>query len=131
MQRWLILVSLLILAGCASLSLKTRDMKFQDTTRLYDRVIEWSNFDKLGLFVKSADQLPAPNQGHYDNIKVTSYQPGGGQATPEGNMVVRLAQIRYVQLSSMREHTLSLREVWVYSEKDSRWFLESGLPVFR
>lgn len=131
MQRWLIIVLLAVLAGCTSLSLKTRDMKFQDTTRLYDRVIEWSNFDKLGLFVKSADQLPAPNQGNYENIKVTSYQTGGGQATPEGDVVVRLTQIRYVQLSSMREQTLSLREVWVYSEKDSRWFLESGIPVFR
>lgn len=131
MRRWTILVFLVMLSGCASLGLKTRDMKFEDTTRLYERVIEWSNFEKLGLFVKITEGTPAPDPSGYENIKVTSYQPGRGQATQEGNVVLRLAQLRYVQLSSMREHTLSLREVWVYSKNEQRWFLESGLPQFR
>ena len=130
MRTWIIGLTVALLAGCATFGEKSREMKFNDTARLYSKTIEWSGFDRLGNFVKFTAENPPPDPQRFQDIKVTGYQPSHGVGTGEGKTVVRQVQIRYIHTSRMSERTLNLQEVWTYSEEDGRWFLQSGWPIF-
>lgn len=130
MRTWIIGLTVALLAGCATFGEKSREMKFNDTVRLYSKTIEWSGFDRLGNFVKFTAENPPPDPQRYQDIKVSHYQPGQAQGTPDGKTVMRRAQIRYIESSRMSERSLTVQEVWTYSDEDGRWFLQSGWPIF-
>ena len=131
MRGWTIgVVIVSLLTGCASVSEKSREAKFDSTQRLYARTLEWSNFENLAIFHKTTEDSPPPNPEQYKDIKITSYQPGRIVPSADGKTMVRSAQIRYVFLARMSEKVLNVQEVWVYADEEARWYLKSGLPHF-
>jgi hypothetical protein len=128
MRRWLIgLAAAVVLAGCAAWTKESRLIRLDDTTRAYERMMEWSAFDKLGLFLRVDEKNPPPDLAAYQGIKITSYQPMQAELAPDGKTARRVAEVRYIQLARMREKQVMLQEEWVYTEADNRWTLKSGL----
>lgn len=131
MRFWIVAMLLAALAGCATWEADARKLDYDKVTRAYAKTLEWSQYENLPSFVQVQEGETTPNPAAYQDFKVTSYQPGRADGTPDGMMVRRSAKISYVLLSRMSERTITVQEEWVYSEERKRWYLKSGVPVFR
>jgi len=131
MRHWLLLLSVVALAGCAALESSSRSDQFEKLTRGYAKALEWSKFDVAYSATKAALQEPLPDAAALKDIKITSYEPATPLVEQDGKNVKRVARIRYVHASRMVERSLTMEEEWQYSDEAGRWFLHSGFPQFK
>jgi hypothetical protein len=131
-HRLLLISLLLALAGCASLSAKTRMDQFDKISLGYERAMAWSDFTLAYSATKAAQESQLlPDANNYAGIKVTSYDPATPQVSQEGMTIKRIARISYVHTNRMTELNLVTEEEWRYSDEAGRWFLYSGFPKFQ
>jgi len=133
MRQGSLIASLLVvlLAGCAYWGNQERQSSFDKTSRAYEKAMEWSNYDALHGLVRMPEGSKPFDPSVYKNFKVTAYKARGGAGSIESGIVTRTAHISYVWLPRMSERSLTVQEVWEYSEKEKRWYLKNGLPEFR
>lgn len=129
-MRRIALLLFVVLTGCSAWTEKSRDVKLDDFMRAYTRAMEWSDFPRAMHFRKLNADQPPPDLQQYRDIKISDYRPSQAMRGPDGKIVVRMAQVRYILLSRMSERSTTVQETWEYSEKDDRWYLTSELPVF-
>jgi len=131
MRRRLLLLGMVVLAGCAALESKSRMEQLDSLTRGYAKALAWSDFEVAYTATKAAQQAPLPDAAALKDIKITSYEPAAPLVEQDGKTVKRVARIRYVHTSRMTERSLTTEEEWKYSDEAERWFLQSGFPQFR
>jgi hypothetical protein len=131
LRHRLLLLGMIVLAGCAGLESKSRLEQFDNLTRGYAKALTWSNFDVAYSATKAAQETPLPDAAALKDIKVTSYDPAAPLVEPNGKTIKRVARIRYVHTSRMTERSLTMEEEWQYSDEAGRWFLLSGFPQFK
>jgi len=131
MRRRLLLLGMVVLAGCAALESKSRMEQLDNLTRGYAKALAWSDFEVAYTATKAAQQAPLPDAAALKDIKITSYEPAAPLVEQDGKTVKRVARIRYVHTSRMTERSLTTEEEWKYSDEAERWFLQSGFPQFR
>ena len=131
MRHGLLSLGMVVLAGCSTLESKSRLEQFDRYTRGYARALTWSNFDVAYSATKAAQETPLPDAAALKDIKITSYEPAAPLVEQEGKTVKRVARIRYVHITRMAERSLTMDEVWNYSDEAGRWFLQSGFPQFK
>lgn len=131
MRRRLLLLGMVVLAGCAALESKSRMEQLDNLTRGYAKALAWSDFEVAYTATKAAQQAPLPDAAALKDIKITSYEPAAPLVEQGGKTVKRVARIRYVHTSRMAERSLTTEEEWKYSDEVGRWFLQSGFPQFR
>ena len=129
-MRWVVILSLALVASCSSFTEKSRAVKLDDFMRAYTRAMEWSDFQRAMLFRKLNPDQPPPDLKPYRDIKISDYRPSQPVPGPNDKTVIRMVQVRYILLSRMSEHSTTLQETWEFSEKDDRWYLTGDLPVF-
>jgi len=131
MRRRLLLLGMVVLAGCAALESKSRMEQLDNLTRGYAKALAWSDFEVAYTATKAAQQAPLPDAAALKDIKITSYEPAAPLVEQDGKTVKRVARIRYVHTSRMTERSLTTEEEWKYSDEAERWFLLGGFPQFR
>lgn len=131
MHYRLLLLIPFLLTGCAYFGAQSRLQQLDDLTRAYAKAVTWSNFEMAHSATPSAGKVPPADAAVFQNIKVTSYDLASQVAAPDGMTVRRVAQIRYVHTSRMVEQSLTVEELWVYSDGEKRWVLQNGFPQFR
>lgn len=131
MRSWVVLVVVAGLVGCVSLEESARQEAYDRTTRAYARVMQWSDFAGIAMFLPTPPDGSAFNPEPYREFKITGYQPAGPQVSADGRTVRRSAVISYVRISRMSEHSIQVQEEWKYSDSQKRWYLQGGLPVFK
>jgi len=130
-HRWMLAISVIFLAGCASLSAEYRMSQLDDLTRAYGRAMQWSEFATAYSAMKNTTATPPPDPSLNKDIKVTSYEPQSMRAVEDGKVILRVVRIGYVHLVDMAEHSLTTNEEWAYSDSEKRWYLRTGFPVFK
>jgi hypothetical protein len=130
-RRWMLAISIVVLAGCTSLGTEYRMSRLDDLTWAYSRAMEWSDFATAHSATKTVAGTATLDATAYKDIKVTSYDVLSTRAVDNGKSIQRNVRISYVRLSDMAERNLRLEEEWTYSEADKRWYLRSGFPVFK
>lgn len=131
MRQRLLLLGMVLLAGCAALESKSRLEQLDNMMRGYAKALAWSDFEVAYTATRSARESPLPYAAALRDIKITSYEPASPLAAPDGKTVRRVARIRYVYTARMEERSLMAEEEWKYSDEAGRWFLQSGFPQFR
>ena len=131
MRHWLLLFSMVALAGCAALESKSRMEQLDNLMRGYAKALAWSDFAVAYTATKAAQQAPLPDAAALKDIKITSYEPAAALVERDGKSIKRVARIRYVHTSRMAERSLTTDEEWRYSDEAGRWFLQSGFPQFK
>jgi hypothetical protein len=131
MRHQLLLLGMVILAGCAALESKSRMEQFDQLTRGYSKALAWSEFEVAYTATRAALETPLPDADTLKHIKVTAYEPAMPLVEQDGKSVTRAVHIRYVHTSRMAERSLTVNEVWKYSDEAARWFLQSGFPQFK
>jgi hypothetical protein len=131
LRHRLLILCMVLLAGCVSLGARARMEQFDRLTRGYAKALTWSNFDMAYSATKAAQETPLPDAAALKDIKITSYEPAAPLVEQSGKTIKRVARISYVHTSRMAERSLTMEEEWQYSDEAGRWFLQSGFPQFK
>jgi len=112
------------------------DMKKQDdfseTSKSYEKMIFWSNYDTADSFRDPQEREihPADIDGLKD-IKVTSYSVKKVSVSEDQSEVHQTVEIGYYRVDEVTLKTMRDQQVWVYNPIAKRWYLQSGLPLFK
>lgn len=122
-------ILVIALAGCVTtLTDLSKKESFDDITRAYGGSMRWSDFDSAILFVR---QPGAVGLDVLKNIKMTTYEVKHHLVIQEGFRIRQIASIAYFKKSDMLLRTISVEEVWEYTEEDGQWYLVKGFPDFK
>jgi len=131
MRLSFLLAALAIVTGCASIEQDSRQNYFNIVTRAYERAIEWSDYESAYSAVKEAEGASKLDLQALKAFKITSYKAAVVRVSEEGAVVTRQANISYLRLARMSEHSIVVQEEWRYTKEGKRWQLVSGFPVLR
>ncbi len=126
----MLLMVLLLLAACAGGSQAQR--KQEKAMTLWQEMVRWNEYDGLIDMIHPdwlADHpIRSVELERLRQFRVTEYRVRQVVSDPDGQRVVRRAQIRLYHVHSARERVIQHREVWRYDDERERWLLHSGLP---
>ncbi len=125
----LALVSLLLLAGCAT---QKRSDTLDTTLRAYASAVRWGDFQSAVVFLDPktrADKMPtALDLARYKQVQVSGYDAGNGPVPDGENQVRQIVHINLINVSTQSERSIVDRQTWRYDETTKHWWLTSGLP---
>ncbi len=125
----LALVSLLLLAGCAT---QKRSDTLDTTLRAYASAVRWGDFQSAVVFLDPktrADKMPtALDLARYKLVQVSGYDAGNGPVPDGENQVRQIVHINLINVSTQSERSIVDRQTWRYDETTKHWWLTSGLP---
>jgi outer membrane murein-binding lipoprotein Lpp len=125
----LALVSLLLLAGCAT---QKRSDTLDTTLRAYASAVRWGDFQSAVVFLDPktrADKMPtALDLARYKLVQVSGYDAGNGPVPDGANQVRQIVHINLINVSTQSERSIVDRQTWRYDETTKHWWLTSGLP---
>ena len=125
----LVLVSLLLLAGCAT---QKRSDTLDTTLRAYASAVRWGDFQSAVVFLDPktrADKMPtALDLARYKLVQVSGYDAGNGPVPDGENQVRQIVHINLINVSTQSERSIVDRQTWRYDETTKHWWLTSGLP---
>lgn len=125
------LAILATLTGCASMEKDSRQNYFDIVTHAYERALEWSDYESAYSATKEAEGAPKADLDALKAFKITSYKAAVVRVSEDGGKVIRRANISYVRLARMSEHSIVMQEEWQYTKKGKLWHLVSGFPALR
>ena len=126
-----LVAALALLAGCAS---DKRSDSLTTTLMRYGSAIRWGDFTTAQAFVDpdyaAAHPISSIEQGRLAQLRVTSYDEGGGPQAEGKNEVVQVVQVSVVNLNTQAERSIVDRQRWHYDREKNKWHLMTGLPDF-
>ncbi len=127
-----IVLSSLLMVGCASVTeMKTMDM-FEQTADAYELAIRWSDFDMASSFLK--DQQAPELASQIENLKqfkVTAYTVKRYLPSADKSQVLIIAEVQYFKKNGLIVKNYSHRQLWQYDKEKESWYLASGLPELK
>jgi len=128
----ILFVCLALTAGCAAYSDMKRQDDFSETTKSYEKMIFWSNYDTADSFRDPQEREIHPADiDELKDIKVTSYSVKKVSVSEDQAEVRQTVEIGYYRVDEVTLKTLRDQQVWVYNPMAKRWYLQSGLPLFK
>ena len=125
-------VCLTLSAGCAAYSDMKKQDDFSETTKSYEKMIFWSNYDTADSFRDPQERETHPADiDELKNIKVTSYSVKKVSVSEDQSEVRQTVEIGYYRVDEVTLKTIRDQQVWVYNPIAKRWYLQSGLPLFK
>jgi hypothetical protein len=122
----------LLAIGCATYSELTKMNKFQDTARVYELSIRWSEFDAAAAFLHNPekDQDLQNKLAELERIKVTDYVVMQLVVSEDESEIVQTVKISYYKTNNVVVKSLRDQQLWAWDPEKKGWFLKSGLPDF-
>ncbi|MFZ0133084.1 MAG: hypothetical protein WAK95_11115 [Desulfobacterales bacterium] len=128
---FLFFVCLPLLAGCAAYTEMKKQDDFSETSRSYEKMIFWSNFDTADSFRDPQDKEAHPlDIEDLKKVKVTGYSVKKVTVSEDQSEVRQVVEIGYYRIDEVKVKTMRDQQVWVYNPTLARWYLHSGLPPF-
>lgn len=128
----LIAGTVLLLAGCAA---NTRSDSLTATLNAYGSAVRWNGLQSALQFVDPAVLKAHPpsdiDLARLRQVSVTDYDDGAGPVPLGEDEVQQTVQIRFVNIHTQVERSITTRQLWRYDDKAKHWWLESGLPDIR
>ena len=125
-------VCLALTAGCAAYSDMKKQDDFTETSKSYEKMIFWSNFDTADSFRDPQERETHPADiDELKNIKVTSYSVKKVTVSEDQAEVRQIVEIGYYRVDKVTLKTIRDQQMWVYNPMVKRWYLQSGLPPFK
>jgi hypothetical protein len=126
-------ILVLLTVGCATYSELTKKDRFEDTVKIYELAIRWSEFDAAAAFIHSPEKEKGLQEklAEMERIKVTDYVVMKLVASQNESEIVQIVKISYYKTDNMVVKSLRDNQLWVWDADQKGWFLESGLPEFK
>ena len=127
----LLLFTLCIISGCATMNRSIRLAKFDDISKTFEHLILDSDFTALQRFSSPEKNGPDTNQTTYDGIKVVEYKVIKGHVTNGNNDIHQTAEMKYYRTDTLVVHTIKFEQLWRYDDVKKTWLLHSALPELK
>ncbi|MFZ1199756.1 MAG: hypothetical protein WAO07_06270 [Desulfobacterales bacterium] len=122
---------LALLAGCAAYTAMKKQDDFSETSRSYEKMIFWSDFDTADSFRDPQDREAHPlDIEDLKKVKVTAYSVKNVSVAADQSEVRQVVEIGYYRIDEVKVKTMRDQQVWTYNPSLKRWYLHSGLPPF-
>jgi hypothetical protein len=125
------ILSLLLLSGCAAMNSQSENRALQTTLAAYANAIRWGDISQAIPFIDPQTLKKHPvtplDIERYKQVHFASYneQP----VVPAGPHEVRqVVKIDLVNVNTQVERSIVDNQLWRYDETDKHWRLVSGLP---
>lgn len=135
MRRILLLLAVglaMLLAGCAN---NTRSDNLIATLNAYGSAVRWNGLQSGLQFVDPAVLKAHPptnlDLARYQQVRVSDYDDGAGPVPLSDNEVQQTVQIRFINIHTQVERSVTVRQLWRYDDQAKHWWLETGLPDIR
>jgi len=126
-----LLIAALLLTGCATENMRSKQTVLDETLRSYAATIRWGDIGQAQAFIKPdlrEKQAPSALElARYEQVRITGYDEMQVQPIDESE-VRQTVRIDLVNVNTQAARSLVDRQTWRYDEETKRWWLVSGLP---
>ena len=129
MHKYTLLLGLLLVMGCSTITNVHSNEQFTETTKLYKATIRWENMELAGKFLTDKDTEKTNDKKYLNDFKVTSYEVLTLKFYDDKKRVDQSVEIQYYNKKNMIEKKIIDNQAWVY--ESDMWLLTSGLPDFK
>jgi len=124
-------VSTASFGGCASKKKNETLSTFDETTRLYGRLLRWREYEGAVNMIRHQDESSvAVNLDKYKDLRVTDYEIKKVVMGDDLKTAVVEADISYYFETTNTVKNLRDTQSWWYLEEAEKWFLDDDLPAF-
>ena len=124
-------VSLGSLGGCASKKKNQTLSSFDETTRLYGRLLRWREFEGAVNMIRHQDESAVDiSLDGYEDLRVTNYEIKKVAMGDDLKTAVVEADISYYYETTNVVKEIRDTQNWWYLEEAEKWFLDDNLPAF-
>jgi hypothetical protein len=131
-SRWIAVVLLFLVFGCAGIQTGKKVTLFDDTARAYLRAIRWGDYEIAYAFKnpQNIDNKP-PDFEDLHQIRVTAYNVKQTILSEDKSTILRVVDFQYYRISNVTVKNLVDLQKWEYNEEANRWYLTSEFPNFK
>lgn len=130
--KYLLLLTALILAGCASMDDKHRFNSLTATVENYRSAIRWGLYDVAdSLRGAESSEERAAGIEDFKKIKVTGYKTIFMKLSDDKKEAKQTVEITFYHMDHMIEKKIIDQQVWKYDTEKKSWYLQTGLPEFK
>ena len=127
----LLFSSSLALQGCASTQKNKTLNSFDETTRLYGRLLRWREYEGAVNMIRHQDESTVEvNLDDFDDLRVTDYEIKKVAMGDDLKTAVVHVEISYYFETTNAVNTIRDTQNWWYLEEAEKWFLDDDLPAF-
>jgi len=119
------------LQGCGSTQKNKSLNTFDETTRLYGRLLRWQEYEGAVNLIRHQDESSVEvDIDAFKDLRVTDYDIKKVTMGDELKTAVIVAEISYYFEPTNAVNTIRDSQNWWYSEEAEQWFLDDDLPAF-
>ena len=127
----ILFVSIGSLDGCATKKKNQTLSTFDETTRLYGRLLRWREFEGAVNMIRHQDESTVEiNLDGFEDIRVTNYEIKKVVLSEDLKTAVVEADISYYFETTNIVKTIRDMQNWWYLEESEKWFLDDDFPAF-
>lgn len=124
-------ISVASLSGCASKKKNQTLSTFDETTRLYGRLLRWREFEGAVNMIRHQDESSVEvDIDAYEDLRVTDYEIKKVVMGEDLKTAVVEADISYYFETTNAVEKIRDTQNWWYLEDAEKWFLDDDLPAF-
>lgn len=124
-------VSVMSISGCASKKKNQTLSTFDETTRLYGRLLRWREYEGAVNMIRHQDESSVEvDVEAYNDLRVTDYEIKKVVMGEELKTAVVEADISYYFETTNSVKKIRDTQNWWYLEEAEKWFLDDDLPAF-
>ena len=126
-----ILLFMMMVVGCASLSDLMRRQKFDDTVDNFRQVMRWSTLEAAMGFRKGEQAVDPSELNMLKRIKITSCEMTRTTPLENKTQIRQVAEIQYYKIDDPLVRNLSANLLWEYDPIQDNWYIIDGWPEFK
>lgn len=130
-NRFLILVVMLMTAGCATIGEMSRMKSLENVSQLYERVMLDSDFEAAQEFIDPGANPKQPDMAAYKDIKIVAYNVKKSKIAADASEISQSVEVQYYRTDNLVVKTMRVEQLWGYNETAKSWRLKNGLPQFK
>ncbi|MDH3607851.1 MAG: hypothetical protein OEQ24_01245 [Gammaproteobacteria bacterium] len=124
-------VSSVSLGGCASKKKNQTLSSFEETTRLYGRLLRWREFEGAVNMIRHQDESTVDiSLDGIEDLRVTDYEIKRVVMGEDLKTAIVEADISYYYETTNVVKEIRDTQNWWYLEEAEKWFLDDNLPAF-
>ena len=123
--------SILMIQGCAATQKNKTLNSFDETTRLYGRLLRWREFEGAANMIRHQDESSVEiNVDDYKDLRVTDYEIKRVEMGEDLKTAVVDVDISYYFETTNAVNTIRDTQNWWYLEEAEKWYLDDDFPAF-
>ncbi len=123
--------SILMMQGCAATQKNKTLNSFDETTRLYGRLLRWREYEGAANMIRHQDESSVEiNVDDYKDLRVTDYEIKRVEMGEDLKTGVVVVDISYYFETTNAVNTIRDTQNWWYLEEAEKWYLDDDFPAF-